>query len=60
MLTFRDWLRANNVDRLLYETTKRELASREWSNVQDYADAKTAVVNAILSRAIQFRLGSPL
>lgn len=30
MLAFRDWLRNNEGDRLLYERTKRELAAREW------------------------------
>jgi GrpB-like predicted nucleotidyltransferase (UPF0157 family) len=51
MLTFRDWLRANDADRELYETTKRELAARTWRYTQDYADAKTEVVEAILARA---------
>jgi GrpB-like predicted nucleotidyltransferase (UPF0157 family) len=52
MLIFRDWLRANNADRVLYENRKRELASRKWKYVQDYADAKTAVVDEILARAL--------
>jgi hypothetical protein len=30
---------------------KRELAQRTWRHVQDYADAKTAVVNEILAAA---------
>ena len=30
MLAFRDWLRNNEGDRLVYERTKRELAAREW------------------------------
>ncbi len=51
MLRFRDWLRANEADRLLYERTKRELAAREWTFVQNYADAKTEVVEQILVRA---------
>ena len=51
MLAFRDWLRANEVDRLLYERTKRNLAAKTWKYVQDYADAKTAVVCEILARA---------
>ena len=50
MLTFRDWLRTHVDDRLLYEQTKRELASRTWRNVQNYADAKTSVVQQILRR----------
>jgi len=31
--------------------TKRELALLDWEKVQDYADAKTAVIDTILSRA---------
>lgn len=50
-LVFRDWLRANDEDRALYETTKRELAARSWKYVQDYADAKTDVVERIMARA---------
>jgi GrpB-like predicted nucleotidyltransferase (UPF0157 family) len=51
MLAFRDHLRANEADRELYERTKRELASRHWEYVQDYADAKSEVVEAIIARA---------
>jgi len=51
MLLFRDWLRTNEADRELYTRTKRELGAREWKYVQNYADAKTAVVEEILARA---------
>ncbi len=51
MLLFRDWLRTNDSDRLLYARTKRELANNNWKYVQNYADAKTSVVNEILTRA---------
>lgn len=51
MLRFRDWLRSNPADRELYERTKRELARREWKYMQNYADAKSAVVQEILVRA---------
>jgi len=51
MLAFRDWLRSHEEDRLLYERAKRELAAQTWTYVQDYADAKTAIVNDILTRA---------
>lgn len=51
MLLMRDWLRAHPDDRALYEHTKRELAQRQWKYVQNYADAKSAVVEAILARA---------
>jgi len=53
MLTFRDWLRTHVDDRLLYEQTKRQLASRTWRNVQNYADAKSNVVQEILGRALR-------
>jgi GrpB-like predicted nucleotidyltransferase (UPF0157 family) len=51
MLLFRDWLRGDAGDRELYVRTKRELAARPWMSVQQYADAKTAVIGAILARA---------
>lgn len=51
MLLFRDWLRTNEADRRLYERTKRDLASRTWKYTQNYADAKTTVVEGILARA---------
>jgi GrpB-like predicted nucleotidyltransferase (UPF0157 family) len=51
MLLFRDWLRSNAADRELYATAKRELAARDWKYGQQYADAKTAVVHDIMSRA---------
>lgn len=51
MLLFRDWLRAHPADRELYARTKIALAARNWHNVQHYADAKTSVVEEILSRA---------
>lgn len=51
MLAFRDWLRTNSGDRELYAECKRTLAQREWKHMQDYADAKTAVIQQIMSRA---------
>jgi len=51
MLTFRDWLRANPEDRLLYEDAKRKLAAQTWRFVQNYADAKTGIIAKILGRA---------
>ncbi|MDQ6712051.1 MAG: GrpB family protein [Candidatus Dormibacteraeota bacterium] len=51
MLAFRDWLCSNASDRELYARTKLELAKRNWKYVQNYADAKTAVVEQILTRA---------
>ena len=51
MLLFRNWLCKNASDRQLYECTKRELALKNWKTIQDYADAKTSVVEDILARA---------
>lgn len=51
MLLMRDWLRTHPDDRELYERTKRQLALKTWPFVQNYADAKTAVVEDILARA---------
>lgn len=50
MLAFRDWLRISPRDREFYASAKRELARHEWKHMQDYADAKTPVVQEILSR----------
>ncbi len=50
MVIFRDWLRTNEGDRELYARTKRTLAQRAWKHTQNYADAKTAVIDQILSR----------
>jgi len=51
MVGFRDWLRTHDDDRDLYERTKRDLVTRDWQYVQNYADAKTEVVEAIVARA---------
>ena len=55
MLLFRDWLRADDADRDAYLRVKRDLAKRSWRHVQDYADAKTAIVQQILARAAAAR-----
>ena len=51
MLKFRDWLRANPADRDVYLQAKRQLVNRDWKYVQNYADAKTTVIEAIIDRA---------
>jgi GrpB-like predicted nucleotidyltransferase (UPF0157 family) len=51
MLMFRDWLRVNPADRQLYALTKSTLAQKEWTFVQNYADAKSAVIDDIMTRA---------
>ena len=55
MIRFRDWLRAHPEDRDAYAAEKRRLASRSWRYVQDYADAKSTVVEQILARAARSR-----
>ncbi|MBA3379674.1 MAG: GrpB family protein [Chloroflexia bacterium] len=50
--SLRDWLRTHPDDLEPYERTKRGLAARNWDKVQQYADAKTAVVEAIQARSI--------
>jgi len=52
VLAFRDRLRADQADRARYERAKRELAERDWKYVQNYADAKTAVIEEIIARAL--------
>lgn len=49
MLAFRDHLRTHPDDRARYATEKRRLAAQKWTYIQDYADAKTAVVQEILA-----------
>jgi GrpB-like predicted nucleotidyltransferase (UPF0157 family) len=50
-LRFRDILRADDAARALYGETKQQLAQRAWPTIQDYADAKTDVIAAILTRS---------
>jgi GrpB-like predicted nucleotidyltransferase (UPF0157 family) len=51
MVRFRDWLKGNASDRDLYARAKRELASRDWTYMQQYADAKSDVIASIMARA---------
>jgi GrpB-like predicted nucleotidyltransferase (UPF0157 family) len=51
MLAFRDRLRVSPADRQLYARSKLDLARKEWRFVQNYADAKSAVVDDIMTRA---------
>ena len=52
MLAFRDRLRTHPGERLRYEAAKRELAGRHWTYTQEYADAKSEVVEGIIARAL--------
>ena len=49
-LAFRDRLRASPEDRAAYEALKRELAAREWEEMNHYADAKGPLIREILAR----------
>ena len=51
MVKFRDRLRTHDEDRRRYEETKRHLAARTWTHIQDYADAKSEIIREILGRA---------
>lgn len=51
MCAFRDHLRSHPAARDRYAAEKRRLATQPWAYVQDYADAKTAVVQALLKEA---------
>jgi len=55
MLLFRDWLRNNAADRDLYARAKLDLARQKWKYVQNYADAKTVIVEEIIARALAGR-----
>ena len=51
VLILRDWLRNNQADRELYAQTKRRLADQKWKYAQNYADAKSKVVETIILQA---------
>jgi len=48
-LAFRDRLRRNIDDRCRYEQAKRELAAKDWSDMNAYAEAKTEVIESIIA-----------
>ncbi|MEU5959396.1 GrpB family protein [Streptomyces sp. NPDC047525] len=52
MLRFRDRLRTVSSERKLYADAKRSLSLQSWEYMQNYADAKSEVVAAILERAM--------
>lgn len=49
---FRDRLRSCGEDRAAYGRLKRELATEGWADMNQYADAKSQLIDQILSRAI--------
>ena len=50
-LLFGDWLEVDPADRLAYERLKRELATRDWFDLNQYAEAKGDLIDEILGRA---------
>ena len=51
-VAFRDRLRASEADRRVYSELKHRLAAeREWDDINDYAEAKGALIGEILARA---------
>ncbi len=54
-LDLRDWLRVDEADRALYEQTKRRLAEQRWSDMNYYADAKSDVIQHLLTNARRWR-----
>lgn len=53
MIAFRDRLRSDGEDRHRYEALKRELSKRDWPNMNDYARAKTEMVEEVIARALR-------
>ncbi len=51
LLLLRDRLRSHPEERKLYADAKRQLARRTWKYVQNYADAKSDVIEGIITRA---------
>lgn len=48
-LVFRNTLRLNAQLRKEYENVKRKLAAQDWENMNEYANAKTKVVEKIIA-----------
>ena len=51
VLCFRDRLREDETERAAYEQLKRELARRDWRDMNEYAEAKGPLIEQILARA---------
>jgi GrpB-like predicted nucleotidyltransferase (UPF0157 family) len=48
---FRDRLRQSPEDRAAYERVKRDLATRAWTDVNEYAEAKGKLIESIIAKA---------
>jgi GrpB-like predicted nucleotidyltransferase (UPF0157 family) len=53
-LAFRDYLRANAEEKIKYYNLKKELAKKDWTDVNEYADAKSEFIKSIEKKAIKF------
>lgn len=53
MRLFRDHLMTDADARERYTAVKHQLAERTWTRIQDYADAKTPIVEEILAEAVR-------
>ncbi|MEW8507230.1 MAG: GrpB family protein [Candidatus Thiodiazotropha sp.] len=51
-MAFRNQLRTNSVDRIRYGQAKRMLAERVWEDMNEYADAKSEVIEEIISKGL--------
>jgi len=51
LILFRDYLRQNPGVAAKYASLKKELAEREWNDVNEYADAKTEFIRKIENEA---------
>lgn len=51
-LTFRDRLRSNAEDQKRYQAVKQQLATRSWTDMNAYAQAKTEIIESILAAAM--------
>ncbi|MEX2170774.1 MAG: GrpB family protein [Pirellulales bacterium] len=57
-LKFRDRLRTDVENRLRYEAVKRRLAKRSWKDMNEYAQAKSEIIERILQAAMTDDLGT--
>ena len=57
-LLFRDWLRHDQTDRVAYGELKKELARRNWSDMNAYAEAKGLLIGEITARAEKWAAAS--
>lgn len=54
----RDWLRTSEEDRRLYARLKSSRAETDWPTMNHYAEAKSPVIDEIISRAEKWALST--